>query len=83
MFFNLGVDFFIIMLYNKGTKREREVRKMTVRELYEWAEQNNALDFDIEIQHRDGGGFYDSADDAEPSIETRYNSWNSEKVVNL
>lgn len=56
---------------------------MTVRELYEWAEQNNALDFDIEIQYRDGGGFYDCADDAEPSIETRYNSWNSEKVVNL
>lgn len=57
---------------------------MTVRELYEWAEQNNALDFDIEIQHRDSGGyFYDGVDDPEPSIETRYNSWNTEKVVNL
>ena len=57
---------------------------MTIRELYEWAEQNNALDFDIEIQHRDSGGyFYDGVDDPEPSIETRYNSWNTEKVVNL
>lgn len=56
---------------------------MTIRELYEWAEQNNALDFDIEIPYRDGGGYYYGADDAEPSIEARYNSWNTEKVVNL
>ena len=31
---------------------------MTIRELYEWAEQNNALDYNIEIQYRDDGGLY-------------------------
>jgi hypothetical protein len=56
---------------------------MTVKDLYAWAEANNALDLDIEIQYRDGGGYYTGCDDAEPTIETRYNSWNSEKVVNL
>jgi hypothetical protein len=30
---------------------------MTVKELYEWAKKNNAEDFDIEIQYRDGSGF--------------------------
>ena len=56
---------------------------MTVRELYEWAKENNCLDFDIEIPHRDGGGYYYGCDDAEPTIEPRQNSWNTEKVVNL
>ena len=56
---------------------------MTVRELYEWAEEHGALDFDIEIQHRDSGGFYMEYDDADPMIEPRYNEWNTKMVVNL
>ena len=56
---------------------------MTIKELYKWAELNNALDFDIEIQHRDSGGFYCGCDDAEPTIEHRTNKWNTEKVVSL
>ena len=43
---------------------------MTIRELYEWAEKNSALDLDVEIQHRDSGGYYYGVDDLEnPEIE--------------
>lgn len=31
---------------------------MTIKDLYEWAVKNGVEDFDIEIQHRDGGGYY-------------------------
>ena len=57
---------------------------MTIRELYEWGEKNNALDLDVEIQHRDSGGFYIGADDLEnPEIIERYHSYNTEMVVNI
>ena len=56
---------------------------MTVRELFDWAEKNNALDLDIEIQYRDSGGYYPGCDDAEPAIVDREHQWNTEKVVAL
>ena len=57
---------------------------MTIRELYEWAEANEALDLDIEIQYRDGGGYYNGCDDVDsPYVTNRYNSWNTENVVVL
>lgn len=56
---------------------------MTVRELYEWAKERNALDLDIVVQYRDSGGYYYGCDDAEPTIEDRQHNWNTEKVVNL
>ena len=56
---------------------------MTVRELYEWAEKNDALDLSIEIPYRDSGGYYLGCDDADPQIEQRQNSWNTEQVVTL
>jgi hypothetical protein len=62
----------------------KEKIDMTVKELYEWAKKNNAEDFDIEIQYRDGGGFYSGTDTCdEPMICDR--EWNShtEKVVLL
>ena len=31
---------------------------MTIKELYEWAIKNEVEDYDIEIQYRDGGGYY-------------------------
>ena len=31
---------------------------MTVRELYQWAEKRNAIDFPIVVQYRDSGGDY-------------------------
>lgn len=30
----------------------------TIRELYEWAEKNNALDIPIGVQYQDDGGAY-------------------------
>ena len=36
---------------------------MTVKELYEWAVANQAENYDIEVAYRDGGGFYNGADD--------------------
>lgn len=45
---------------------------MTIKELYEWALQNQALEMDIEIQYRDGGGCYCGTDDCVvPEIEER------------
>lgn len=32
---------------------------MTIKDLYEWAKENNVLDYNIEIQYRDDGGCYD------------------------
>lgn len=31
---------------------------MTIKELYEWAIENGVEDYYIEIQYRDGGGYY-------------------------
>lgn len=35
---------------------------MTIRELYEWAEEHDVADCKIEIQYRDGGGYYSGTD---------------------
>ena len=35
---------------------------MTVKEFYKWAIENKAEDLEIEIQYRDGGGFYCGTD---------------------
>ena len=57
---------------------------MTVKELYEWAVSQGAEDLDIEIQYRDGGGFYYGVDDCDdPAIRPREHSYNTEKVVLL
>lgn len=31
---------------------------MTIQELYDWAKENNAVNYSIEIQYRDDGGAY-------------------------
>ena len=41
---------------------------MTVKELYEWALENNAENLPIEIQHRDSCGEYDGVDECEPLV---------------
>lgn len=56
---------------------------MTVRELYEWAKENDALDLDIEIQYRDGGGCYVGVDECEPELSERYREYHTENVVLL
>lgn len=45
---------------------------MTVRDLYKWAKENNALDLDVVVQYRDSGGYYEGAEDLEtPIIATK------------
>lgn len=36
---------------------------MTVRDFYEWAVNNGVEDYYVQIQHRDGGGYYHGYDD--------------------
>lgn len=31
---------------------------MTIKELYEWAIENEVEYYDVQIQYRDGGGYY-------------------------
>lgn len=49
---------------------------MTIRDLYNWAVTNGVEDFEIQIQYRDGGGYYNGTDSCEQSdikIDTIYN----------
>lgn len=36
---------------------------MTIKELYEMAQASHIEDYDIEIQYRDSGGYYEGTDD--------------------
>lgn len=62
-------------------ERIRGVRKrMTLKELLEWAEKNDCLDCDVCVQYRDDGGLYHGRDyDIYPTLEVNA----SEKVVVL
>lgn len=49
---------------------------MTIQDLYEWAIKHNAANLDIEIQYRDGGGYYSGTTDLESSdIEIEHKSY--------
>lgn len=55
---------------------------MTIQELYEYAKKNDALDCEIEIQYRDGGGCYSGTDTLrEEEIEIKNENYG--KVVIL
>lgn len=55
---------------------------MTPRDLYEWAVKHDVQDCDIEIQYRDGGGYYEGTTDASLNeIEIKNTSYG--KVVAL
>ena len=57
---------------------------MTVKELYDWAVKNDALDLEIEIPYRDSGGYYYGASDCEPCISNEPQiSYHKERVVEL
>lgn len=44
-----------------------EIKKMTIRDLYNWAVANGIEDFEIQIQYRDDGGYYSGTDSCEQS----------------
>jgi len=56
---------------------------MTIDELYAWAKANQALDLDIEIQHRDAGGMYPGVDECEPVIADKQATAHTDRVVLL
>lgn len=41
---------------------------MTIKELYELAKEKDILNYEIQIQHGDDGGFYDGYRDVEIDI---------------
>lgn len=45
-------------LREQFTKNYKRGEKLTITELYKWAVKNDAENLDIEIQYRDGGGYY-------------------------
>ena len=59
---------------------------MTIKELYAWGVQNGALDMEIEVAFRDGGGTYSGADELDDPIITNsqvYGGDTAKKVVLL
>ena len=41
---------------------------MTIEELYEFAKEKDILDYEIQIQHGDDGGYYSGTRDVEINI---------------
>lgn len=55
---------------------------MTVRDLYEWAKENNALDLDVVVHYRDGGGCYEGTEDLEtPIFQSREYDYQTETIL--
>lgn len=55
---------------------------MTVREFYDWAKRHDCLDYDVEIQYRDGGGYYSGTSDLrEDEIEIDREKCNGVVVI--
>ena len=55
---------------------------MTIKELYDWAVNNSCENYEVEIQYRDGGGYYNGTDDLrESEIEINRQKYNG--VVTL
>lgn len=58
---------------------------MTVKELYEWAKENNAENLNIAIQFQDEGGFYseDTMTESDGEIGVKIAEYNSIAYVLL
>ena len=55
---------------------------MTIRDLYKWAKENNALDLDVVVQYRDGSGCYSGSDDLEtPTSQSREYDYQTETIL--
>lgn len=53
---------------------------MTIRDLYNWAVENGVEDFEIQIQYRDGGGYYSGTDSCE-QCDIEINCLNNEVIL--
>ena len=56
---------------------------MTIRELYQWAEENDALDLEIEVQYRDGAAYYFGRAAPNPRVIEGEESGNTERVMSI
>jgi hypothetical protein len=56
---------------------------VTIDELYAWAKANDALNLDIEVQHRDGGGVYQGVDECDPVVTDKQVAAHTDRVVLL
>lgn len=56
---------------------------MTIRELYQWAEENDALDLEIEVQYRDAAAYYFGRAAPTPQVSEREKDVQTEKVVSI
>ena len=63
------------------SKFSLEEVRMTVKELYDWACENNLEDFDIEIQYRSGAGYHYGRDSLNHEWEIEVD--HEEKIVIL
>ena len=55
---------------------------MTIRDLYKWAKENNALDLDVVVQYRDSGGYYSGSEDLEtPTFQSREYDYQTETIL--
>lgn len=56
---------------------------MTIRELYQWAEENDALDLEIEVQYRDGAAYYFGRAAPNPRVSEREEDEQVERIVSI
>lgn len=40
---------------------------MTIEQLFEWSKENNCSNYELEIQYRDGGGYYPGTESSDYS----------------
>ena len=55
---------------------------MTIKDLYEWAVRNNCENYEVEIQYRDDGGYYNGTCDLrEDEIEIDRDKYNGVVII--
>lgn len=56
---------------------------MTIRELYQWAEENDALDLEIEVRYRDGAAYYFGRAAPAPRVLESEDNERTERIVSI
>lgn len=56
---------------------------MTIRELYQWAKENDVLDLEIEVKHRDGAAYYFGRAAPNPRVSEREEDKQVERIVSV
>lgn len=56
---------------------------MTIRELFQWAKDNDVLDVEIEVQYRDGAAYYFGRAAPNPRVSEREEDEQVERIVSV